>query len=233
MNVRLLGVDGGATKTVAVIADAGGEVLGAGRDGSSDIHAVVDPAEAVDRVAAAVRRAAAWARIAPPDLTHAVLCLCGADWPEDVELYQQGLIERLDLRGPPTVTNDAIGALRAGTIDGVGVALVIGTGGAIGARGPSGATWFSGMRLEPSGATALGRVAHDLLIRGEYGSGPVPTFRDAALAAFDAGSVEELLYLITRRGGLGDRGIARLAPVLLERAIWATPRLARSSRSMA
>lgn len=216
MSVVLLGVDGGATKTVAIVADASGEVLGAGRDGSSDIHAVTDPAEAVDRVAAAVREAAASARIATPDLTSAVFSLCGADWPEDVDMYRRGLAERLALPGFPAVTNDAIGALRAGTLDGVGVALVIGTGGAIGARGPSGATWFSGMRLEPSGATALGRVAHDLLIRGEYGPGPVPSFRDAALAAFDAGSVEELLYLITRRGGLGERGIARLAPVLLE-----------------
>lgn len=216
MSVLLLGVDGGATKTVAIIADASGEVLGAGRDGSSDIHAVSDPAAALDRVAAAVRQAADLAGVAPGDVTQAVFSLCGADWPEDVELYQAGLAMRLGLPEVPEVANDAIGALRAGTPDGVGVALVIGTGGAIGARGPTGMTWFSGMRLEPSGATALGRVAHDLLIRGEYGSGPVPSFRDAALAAFDAGSVEELLYLITRRGGLGDRGIARLAPVLLE-----------------
>jgi N-acetylglucosamine kinase-like BadF-type ATPase len=72
------------------------------------------------------------------------------------------------------------------------------------------------MRLEPSGAVALGRAAHDLLIRGEYGPGPLPGFVDAALAALEVGSVEELLFVITRRGGLGDRGIARLAPVLLE-----------------
>lgn len=216
MSVLLLGVDGGATKTVAVIADARGHVRGAGRSGSSDIHAVSDPDEAVDRVAAAVREAADAAGIDPGGVSHAVFSLCGADWPEDVELYQAGLAARLGLSDVPVVTNDAIGALRAGTADGVGVALVIGTGGAIGARGPDGTTWFSGMRLEPSGATALGRAAHDLLIRGEYGTGPVPMFRGAALAALEVGSVEELLYVITRRGGLGERGIARLAPVLLE-----------------
>jgi N-acetylglucosamine kinase-like BadF-type ATPase len=212
----LLGVDGGATKTVAIVADAAGRVMGAGRDGSSDIHAVADPDEAIDRVAAAVRGAARGAGIAPSDVTQAVFSLCGADWPEDTELYRAGLTRRLGSREPPQVVNDATGALRAGTPDGVGVSLVIGTGGAIGARGPAGVTWFSGFRLEPSGAVALGREAYQSLVRGEYGPGPVPGFRDEALAALGVTSVDELLFVITRRGGLGDHGLAHLAPVLLE-----------------
>ncbi len=212
----LLGVDGGATKTVAVIADAQGRILGAGRDGSSDIHAVADPAEAVGHVAAAVRAAVGAAGLAPGDVTHAVFSLCGADWPEDMELFQADLADRLGLRGRPDVVNDATGALRAGTSDGVGVSLVIGTGGAIGARGPTGTTWFSGFRLEPSGAVGLGHEAYVLLVRGEYGPGPVPSFHDEALAAMGVASVDELLFVITRRGGLADQGYARLAPVLLE-----------------
>lgn len=214
MSRLLLGVDGGATKTVALVADATGRVMGAGRDGSSDIHAVADPESALDRVAAAVR--AALSQAADPDFAACAFSLCGADWPEDVELYQSGLQQRLGLERPPLVVNDAIGALRAGTPDGVGVSLVLGTGGAIGARAADGTTWFSGMRLEPSGAGELGHRAYWLMLRGEYGAGPVPAFQPDALTALGVASVEEMVHAVTACGGLGDQVLARLAPVLLE-----------------
>lgn len=217
MTDLLLGVDGGATKTVAIVADASGRVVGAGRSGSSDIHAAGDPEVAVDRVAEAVRQALATAGAERPRLAQAAFGLCGADWPEDMQLYRDGLTARLGLRRAPVIVNDALGALRAGTPDGIGVSLVIGTGGAIGARGPAGATWFSGMRLEASGAVELGRLAYARLIRGAYGGGPVPDFQPAALATHGVDTVEDLVRAITARdGGTGDHGIARLAPVLLE-----------------
>jgi N-acetylglucosamine kinase-like BadF-type ATPase len=213
----LLGVDGGATKTVAIVADASGRVLGAGRSGSSDIHAAIHPEDAVDRVADAARQALDAAGITGGDLAQGAFGLCGADWPEDALLYRDGLTARLGLRRAPIVVNDAIGALRVGTPDGIGVSLVIGTGGAIGARGPTGETWFSGMRLEASGAVELGRVAYARLIRGAYGGGPVPDFQASALETHGVGTVEELVKAITARDtGTGDQGIARLAPVLLE-----------------
>jgi N-acetylglucosamine kinase-like BadF-type ATPase len=213
----LLGVDGGATKTVAMVADATGRVLGAGRSGSSDIHAAHDPDIAVDRVADAVRQALARAGVHGVELSQAAFGLCGADWPEDMALYRDGLTTRLGLRREPVVVNDAMGALRVGTPDGVGVSLVIGTGGAIGARGPSGTSWYSGMRLEASGAVELGRLAYARLIRGAYGGGPVPDFQPAALATHGVDTVEDLVRAITaREDGTGEQGIARLAPVLLE-----------------
>jgi N-acetylglucosamine kinase-like BadF-type ATPase len=216
MSAILLGVDGGATKTVALIADDTGQVLGTGRNGSSDIHAVPEPAEPLDRIAFAVRDAADAAGVAPSTVDACAFSLCGADWPEDVAVYQEGLAERLELAESPSVYNDAIGALRAGTEDGVGVSLVLGTGGAIGARAADGTTWFSGMRLEESGAGEFGHRAYALMLRGEYGAGPVPSFRDEALDLFEVESVEEMVHAITARGGLGEVGVARLAPILLE-----------------
>ncbi|MFV2061978.1 MAG: N-acetylglucosamine kinase [Chloroflexota bacterium] len=216
MSPLLLGVDGGATKTVALIADEAGNVLGAGRAGSSDIHSEVEPGQAVARVAAAVHEAARGAGVDPAELGSCVFSLCGADWPEDVDFYAAALSERLALRKTPTVMNDAFGALRAGTRDGVGAALVLGTGAAIAARGPAGSAWFSGERMEPSGAMEFGRRAYELLIRGEYGPGPVPGFLDTALKAFEVSSVEALVHLIMKRGGSGRRSLTRLAPILLE-----------------
>jgi N-acetylglucosamine kinase-like BadF-type ATPase len=216
MDGLLLGVDGGATKTVALIAEPDGTIVGFARSGSSDIHADPDPEQPIGRVAAAVRDAARVAGIDTADLETCVFSLCGADWPEDIDLYTSRLTVLLRLRKRPTVLNDAMGALRAGSPDGVGVALTLGTGGAIGARGPDGAAWFSGMRLERTGALEFGQHALTMIIRGEYGPGPMPAFGETALAAFGVGSVDELLHAVTARGGMGDRGLGRLAVVLLE-----------------
>ncbi len=216
MSRLLLGVDGGATKTVALIADATGSVVGAGRAGSSDIHNQTSPEAAVGEVVASVLGAVADAGAQPADLRRAVFSLCGCDWPEDVDFYASELDTRLPLGGRIAVMNDAFGALRAGTADGIGVALVLGTGAAIAARGETGETWFSGERIEAVGALELGRIAFDLLIRGEYGSGPVPSFQQDALDVFGTSSVDELVYAITRTGGLGRRSLGRLAPIVLD-----------------
>ncbi len=212
----LLGVDGGATKTVALIADRSGTVLGAGRAGSSDIHNEASAGIAIDHVVASVAEALAVAGVAPGDLGACVFGLCGSDWPEDVAFYVATLSQRLRLTSKPMVTNDAFNSLRAGTDDGIGVALVMGTGAAIAARGRDGQTWFSGERMERAGAVELGRHAYDMLIRSEYGSGAQPGFCEAALRVFDVDSVDALVYAITRTGGLGHRSVARLAPLLLE-----------------
>lgn len=216
MTPLLLGVDGGATKTVALIADPSGRVLGAGRAGSSDIHNEASVEVAVDNVVASVRKAATAASVRPADLDSCVFGLCGADWPEDVELYAEALSEQLALATRPTVVNDAFNTLRAGTTDGIGVAVVMGTGAALSARGPDGRTWFSGWRIEAMGALEFGRWAFHRLIRGEYGPGPTPGFQRAALDAFDVGTVDDMVYAITRTGGYGQRSLARLAPIVLE-----------------
>ena len=210
MKGLLLGVDGGATKTVALVADGSGDVLGAGRAGSSDIHSE-SPPQAVDNVVASVLEALRAAGVDVADLGACVFGLCGADWPEDVTYYQAALRSRLTLAAVPTVTNDAFNSLRAGTDDGLGVALVLGTGGAVAAHGPDGAEWFSGERMERAGALELGRVAFDALMRAEYAEGPRPTWEPAALRVFGVDSVEAMVYAITRSGGTGYRSVARLA----------------------
>ena len=152
------------------------------------------------------------------DLGACVFGVCGADWPEDVAYYTEHLQSQLPLEDAPTVTNDAFNPLRAGTDDGVGVALVLGTGGAVSARGPAGAEWFSGERMERAGALELGRVVFDSLVRAEYADQPRPACEAAALRIFGVDSVEALIYAITHSGGTGYRSVARLAPALLAAA---------------
>src|SRR5712691_2248936 len=139
----LLGVDGGNTKCVALVARRDGTIVGAGRAGCSDIYAVDDPATALAEIDLAVSSALASAGASTDDVEAAGFSLAGADWPEDHDFLRDELSRRLPRVGHLEVVNDALGALRAGASDGVGLAVVCGTGGCVGARSPDGRAWHS------------------------------------------------------------------------------------------
>src|SRR5437016_5558057 len=151
----LLGVDGGNTKTIALVTRGDGTVLGVGTAGRADIHNAPTPAHGVAEVVRASSTALDAAGARAVDLAAAAFSLAGADWPEDFDLLRAGLAEQLELAVEPFVVNDAIGALRSGTDDGVGVAAVCGTGGAIGARNDRGDVFHLGFWPDGTGATAL------------------------------------------------------------------------------
>jgi N-acetylglucosamine kinase-like BadF-type ATPase len=196
----VLGLDTGNTKTIAIAAQANGTILGWGRSGCGDIYgAGVEPA--LDAMQAAVRGALAQAGLQRDDLSEVVISAAGADWPEDFVTIRDGAI----LRGignaerPPIVYNDAIGGLRAGSPDGTGVAVVCGTGAAIGARSPDGRIWHSSFWQGPQGGHALARAAFDAVVRAELGTGPSTALTDAILAHLGAPSVEDALHMCTAR----------------------------------
>ena len=119
------------------MADVTGTVLGFGRGGNGDIYGAVTEQAAVDAVIAAADAAmtAAYGRADHTRLGHAAFCLAGMDWISDHEFWTA----QLDDRYPGlsrTLHNDGFALLRAGEPDGLGVALSLGTGGAVVARGP-------------------------------------------------------------------------------------------------
>ena len=127
-----LGVDGGNTKTIALVCGADGRIAGHARTGCSDVYAVAD----ADAVAEIVRAATAAIEAAGGgELACAYYSLAGADWPVDIAFYEDELSRRIPA-GRTVVVNDAIGAIRCGPEDGVGCSLVCGTGTALGARAP-------------------------------------------------------------------------------------------------
>ena len=117
-----LGVDGGGSKTLAVVVDAQGRECGHGRAGSAN-YVAVGLEQAVQNVYAAIRQAMSNVPCALP-LTKAWLGLAGVDRPADVELLSQHVRELADV---VLVTNDA-DLLLSALGERVGVALVVGTG---------------------------------------------------------------------------------------------------------
>lgn len=214
----VLGVDGGSSKTVALVAGEDGEVLGAGRAGNADIY--VSPG-AVDEVASAIAAALAGAGLRGADLGAAALSLVGADWPEDFDHWRAAL-GRVGLghlgAGRALVVNDAIGALAAGAPTGPAIVVVCGTGTATGARGPSGREWHSSFWQRTQGGKELARRGFDAVYLAELGLGPPTALTAAALRHVGVGSVEALLHAYTRRGDNWRARATEFTPLVLDAA---------------
>ena len=219
MSDLLLGVDGGNTKCVALLASRDGAVVGAGRAGCADIYGAGDPQNALAEIEAATTRALAAAGASRDDVAVAVFSLAVADWPEDFDLLRVELARRLPQVGRLEVVNDALGALRAGTSDGVGLAVVCGTGGCVGARSSAGRAWHSSWWALHTGGWAIGRAALDAVYSAELAIAPQTSLLAAALEVFDASTVEQVLHSFTRRGGRSPLDASLFAPAVLREAI--------------
>jgi N-acetylglucosamine kinase-like BadF-type ATPase len=215
---RVLAVDGGNTKTLAVVADEHGTARGTGRGGCSDMYNTETPEEAIDAIEAAARQALESAGIAGAAVDAAAFSLAGADWPEDFRLLEGALRERLGLPAAPLIVNDSIGALRTGSPDWTGVAVVSGTYNAVGARHPDGRVFHLGFWPDGAGGRDLGREGLRAVYHAALGMGPETVLTERAFALYGATDAIGLLYAFTRRGGLRESEQDRLAPVVLDAA---------------
>lgn len=209
-----LGVDAGNSKTAALVGDAHGQVVGEGRAGNGDIYGADSPAAAVEAVVAAVTEAIASAGVTAADVTGAAFRLAGIDWPEDETFWRECASVRFPGLRRCSFGNDGLAAIRCGEPSGVGVAVVAGTGPAIAGRGPDGRSWSIGFWVhEALGAVHLGAEAVRAVLRAETGLGSPTVLTERLLAHLDRDDVEDMLHLLTARGGPDpERVRASLAP---------------------
>ncbi|HEY7347766.1 MAG TPA: BadF/BadG/BcrA/BcrD ATPase family protein [Ktedonobacterales bacterium] len=221
----VLGVDGGNTKTLALVVALDGTILGVGRGGCGDIYnAPVTPesgdsaAAAVANIEHAVTSALSIAHVEASDLVAGVFNMAGADWPEDFALLRAAL-EARGFGRTIIVQNDALGVLHAGVSSAVGVSLICGTGAAVGARAPDGRTWHtSHWQDDTQGSHQLARSTLVAVYRSELGIEPPTTLTARALDLFHLDSVEALLHLFTGRERQAPDHMSRLTPILLDEA---------------
>lgn len=233
----VLGVDAGNTKTIALVARPDGTIVGVGRGGCGDIYSVFSDlprtAQAAQAALAAVEAtvlaALEAAGLAPGDLLTAAFSMAGADWPEDIA-FLHGEMARRHFGQRQVVVNDALGALRAGSPDGHGVAVVCGTGTAIGARAPSGQVWHSSHWIESLGGIQLGRNALRAVYRAALQIDPPTALTGRVLALFGQQSTEALLHRLTARVGKVAVDAGPLACLLLDEAETGDPTAMRLVR---
>lgn len=206
----VLGVDGGGSKTEAVVVDVDGERSGTGRAAGSNWE-TAGLAGAVAQIVAAADEALAACGCTRGEIGAAVFGLAGIDWPGDVA-PMTGALRAAGLGGRIAVVNDARIALRAGRPDDVGIVSNVGTGTVTAGRSPDG-RWVRTMAVgwgEPSGASSLVRDALHAVAAEHHGVGPATALTPAFLAATVSAGVSELFEAVSRGRWRPHPGLAPL-----------------------
>jgi N-acetylglucosamine kinase-like BadF-type ATPase len=217
----ILGVDGGATKTHALVVEETGQALGFGQGGTSN-HQVNGLESALTEILRAVNAALDEARLTPDTIETGCFCLAGADLPEDYKTLQPA-VERLGLARRVIIKNDTMAALRAGLTRSWGVVVICGTGFNAAGRSPDGDEirlpglgFISG---DWGGGSALSEEIIRAVMRAWDGRGKPTALTGLVLTALHEAS-EETLLLKLHHGEITDRELLDLVPLLFE-AVWA------------
>ncbi len=238
----VLGVDAGGTKTVAVVAGRDGRVRGVGRAGCANFQAC-GVAGARGQIEMAVKEAAAQAGVDPSGFAAACYGVAGADRPRDFDTIQK-FVEPLAPCPVFRLENDTIIALRAGTQDGVGIALIAGTGSnaigrdsrgnklQVGGLGRLTGDFGSGEQLAEAAVVAAmmgtdGRGAPTALagkLKNHLGLERIEdiierTFYDSQLVHLHLGSLAPLVFEAAAEGDQVARSILREAGQNIARAV--------------
>ncbi len=198
----VLAVDGGGSKTAALLARSDGTIIGRGASGASNHQSVGIP-NAERELTLAVDRAFSDADMERTAVAAACLGLSGVDRPEDLALTQAWL-ERTLPGTNAMIANDAHLVLAAGTPDGWGIALICGTGAICFGCDPSGKQARSdgwGHLLGDDGSGYyLGRAALRAVMRAHDRRGPYTVLTEAVLAHWSLNEPERLLYRVYHEG---------------------------------
>ena len=191
----VIGVDGGGSKTTALLAGSDGAILGRGVSGPSNYQAV-----GAEAALAALEEAviAAWkdSSIAPQPVQAVCLGMAGVDRPEDHRLVQSWA-EKYFSGAKVEIVHDARLALAAGTSEDWGLVVISGTGSLIYGRDYRGNAaraggWGYLLGDEGSGY-AIGLQALRAVARAQDGRGPQTALVEMVLTAWGLRNSSELI----------------------------------------
>jgi N-acetylglucosamine kinase-like BadF-type ATPase len=196
----VLGVDGGGSKTHAVIVDDQGQLLGFATNGPSNWE-TAGLRGAQDAIREAAERALSFGGRRFDELRSAAFGLAGLDWDSDVPRLT-GMVDGMGLPCEYALVNDAFVALRAGVPDGYGVVLVAGTGAVAAGRNRAGKTFRTpgqGAILGDEGsASDVSDEAVRAVANAYTGRGPATALTEELCSLAGCRSAEELLEQYSR-----------------------------------
>ena len=212
-----LGIDIGATKSHALIADESGCAVGFGLGGPGN-HEVVGYAGLTATLQAVTDQALADAGIRRAQIAGAGFGVAGYDWPSELPPTLEA-IATLGLRAPLEVVNDTIIGLAAGAEAGWGVAVIAGTSnncwGWDAERRIGRVTGNGGMFGEHGGSGELVQEAVSAVAKAWTRRGPPTALTDAFCRLVGASSDADLLEGLSQ--GWYDIGAAA-APLVFQAA---------------
>lgn len=193
-----IGVDGGASKTAALVVDEHGKALGRGLAGASN-HLRVGIEEATRNVEHAVNIALVEAGIAIRNVEYAYCGIAGADHP----IHRQRVVDALRIffpRGNFVVDTDARVALTGAVGFGPGIVIISGTGSVAFGRNPAGEEaraggWGPTLGDEGSGYW-IAREGLSAIVRAHDGRGFSTRMTDLLCEAYDMCEPAELPHFV-------------------------------------
>ncbi len=193
----IIGVDGGGTKTLALLADINGHVLARGVSGPSNYNAV-----RFETACLALKSAITEARKDHPgEISALCLGLAGAGRQEDIERFQFWAVEKF----PGTavkIVNDAEILLATGSPTGAAIAMVCGTGSIVYGRTVKGELIRAGgwgyLFGDEGSGYAIGTSALRAVMQSYDGRGPSTLLTQLVLDRRGLSSPPELVRSIYR-----------------------------------
>ena len=196
--MHVLGIDAGGTKTICLLADGEGTVVGEARGGGANLQASGELE--VEKVLHHVMDAAIGDRDVRPD----AICLgiAGVDRPQDTAAVHS-IMRRIGFKARVIVVNDALVALVAGAGDGEGIVVVAGTGSIAYGRDASGRAARAGgwgyLLGDEGGGFWIGRAALTAVVRQFDGRGPATLLTPMILEHLHLSTPSELIHEIYYR----------------------------------
>ena len=209
----VLGIDAGGTKSVGLLADEAGRVVGEARGEGANLytHGELHVEKVFDGIIETFAN------------EHPVAAVCvgiaGVDRPYD-EGVIRNVLRRLGHRKNARVVNDAVIALTAGAPERFGIVVLAGTGsiayGADRAGRSARSGGFGSLLADEGSGYWLGHQALRAAVRASDGRGQPTRLRELVFEALGAPSRAEVIPQVSEQA-LPKHGIAALAP-LVERA---------------
>ncbi|MBD2435271.1 N-acetylglucosamine kinase [Nostoc sp. FACHB-110] len=224
----VLGIDGGGTKTVCVLMDDTGKVLGCGMGGASNYHSVGVEAT-IQSIHSAIYKAANEALKSIDAIAVKAICLglAGVGRPFDVQIIQ-GIVKELqnsnwlpinwDLSPSHIIIcHDALIALVGGIGDDVGIVVAAGTGSIVFGRNQQGQTHRVGgwgyILGDEGSAYKIAVAGMHTALKSYDGREKITSLVDGFKQHLSLKNIEELIEVVYQRGW-GVTEIAALAKVV-------------------
>ena len=213
-----LGIDGGQSSTIALIADETGQVLGRGKSGPCNhVSAAEGRARFFSAVSGCLQAACDQAGLHWTDLQFASVCLGFSGGAEDKDQYTRDLIRSTRYK----ITHDAEIALAGAIPDEAGLIAIAGTGSMIFGRNHQGETARAGgwgyIYGDEGGAFDLTRRALRAALAYEEGWGPATDLHHMLLETSGAESANRILHNFY--GSVSRPMIASYAPLVTRAAL--------------
>ena len=217
--IRVIGIDGGGTKTRAVLVDGTGRMLGRGHGGGTNFQRI-GPGEVGQRLDRLMDRVFASARMARGRVDVLCVGLAGVDRRADREELVR-VVERLDAAEDVHVTSDGAIALEGAHGGEPGIVVISGTGSIAWGKNEQqdrarAGGWGYLLGDEGSGYR-IGREAIATALRAWDGMGPQTVLERRLCEEKHLSSLDQIVRWVYGKDG-GREGIAALCPMVFEAA---------------